>query len=173
MKQTGTSVEASGHVRKAKIFEDEEEARISVNEEMVPIPWKTVLTLFGFVKRSGIGSTPGEIGWNVGLISASFALAQACTGTIVAHYMLKETLNTKMPKTLIDEEEEENVASTSVSEQAECAKVSEVEVFEHANNGVRDELDDDASALDVRQFVQYMDSVGHKHRWARVQHGRH
>ncbi|OLY78145.1 Protein ZINC INDUCED FACILITATOR 1 [Smittium mucronatum] len=40
---------------------------------MTPIPWRP------FVKKSGVGQTPGEIGWYVGVISASFALSQATT----------------------------------------------------------------------------------------------
>ncbi|OMJ24962.1 hypothetical protein AYI70_g1226 [Smittium culicis] len=66
------------------------------------------------------------------------------------------------------------VSSTKADDdETQGAKASEIEVFEHTYNSFCDELDDDAGVLDVRQFVHYMDGVGHKYRRAGVQHGGH
>ncbi|OMJ24653.1 hypothetical protein AYI70_g1448 [Smittium culicis] len=50
------------------------------------------------------------------------------------------------------------MVSSTKADDAESDEISEFKVFEHTYNGVSDELDDDPGALDVRQFVQYMDS---------------
>ncbi|OLY79270.1 Protein ZINC INDUCED FACILITATOR 1 [Smittium mucronatum] len=63
----------SEYVSFSERFQSELADSGNIEPAVTPIPWRP------FVKRSGVGITPGEIGWYVGVISASFALSQATT----------------------------------------------------------------------------------------------